>query len=363
MPVRRLHLPFDGRGRRRLLEVVPHAATRISIRDIATRAGVSHTTVSLALRNDPRILPETRKRISLLAAKLGYRRDAVLGNLMAHLRTLKISPAHATLGFVTAWSTRNGWRDAPNHQRFFAGAISRANDLGYAIDEFWLAEPGMTSARMTAILRCRGIKGLILQSLSQPNGRLHLNWDHFACVTKGLTVRYPAAHRVVSSHYDDMQLAVRKLIHKGYRRLGLVLGRSHDLRVGRAWLASYCLHENEIAAADRVPAFIVRQAGSTSLFKQWLGQYRPDVILFAEQPVPDWIAELGLKAPRDIGLVHLDWSPESGPLAGIDLNPESLGVAAIDLLVGQLHAHECGIPRHEKVVEVFGRWVPGSSLR
>jgi hypothetical protein len=49
-------------------------------------------------------------------------------------------------------------------------------------------------------------------------------------------------------------------------------------------------------------------------------------------------------------------------MAGIDSDPEALGVAAIELLVGQLHAHEYGVPLREKVVEVMGRWVPGRTL-
>jgi LacI family transcriptional regulator len=336
---------------------------RISIRDIAAKAGVSHTTVSLALRKDPRICPATRTRILTLAAELGYRRDSVLSDLMARLRTLKMSPIHEALGFITAWPTRDGWRDAPNHRRFYSGALGRANDLGYAIDEFWLTEPGMTPARMTAILRSRGIKGLILQSLPQSNGQLHLNWKLFACVSKGLTVKVPSVHRVVSSHYDDMQLVVSKLKQKGYRRLGLVLGQSHDLRVGRAWLASFCLYENEIDPIRRIPALVVALGDNRPLFNCWVRKYRPDVVLFADQPVPQWIAELGLGVPNKIGLVHLDWSSECAPLAGIDSDPEALGVAAIDLLIGQLQAHEYGIPRREKIVEVLGRWVVGRSLR
>lgn len=41
-----------------------------TLREIARRAGVSHTTVALALRGDP-VLPEpTRRRVSRLAAAM-----------------------------------------------------------------------------------------------------------------------------------------------------------------------------------------------------------------------------------------------------------------------------------------------------
>jgi LacI family transcriptional regulator len=217
----------------------------------------------------------------------------------------------------------------------------------------------MTPSRMTGILRARGIKGLILHSLPETNGRLDLHWEHFACVTKGLTVAVPAMHRVVSSHYDDMQLVIGKLKQKGYQRLGLVLGQAHDVRVGRAWLASYCLHENEIPPRTRIPALLYPKP-DPALFARWLREHQPEVILCADQLVPQWLAELGPKIRRKVGLVHLDWSPEYAPMAGIDSDSEMLGTAAIDLLVGQLHAHEYGIPRREKVVEVMGRWVPGA---
>ena len=335
---------------------------RISIRDIAAKARVSHTTVSLALRNDPRILPATRKKIARIASTLGYRRNAVLGDLMAYLRTLKTHPTHSTLGFVTAWPTREGWRQAANHRRFYSGAQLRADELGYALDEFWLREKAMTASRMTAILRTRGIKGLIAHSLPESNGRLDLHWQHFACVTKGLTVASPSVHRVVSSHYDDMQLVISKLKQKKYEKLGLVLGQAHDLRVGRAWLASYCLHENEVAPGSRVPALLYPEPDPT-LFARWFRAHRPEAIICADLHVPQWLSDLGLKTLRDVGLVHLDWSPEYAPMAGIDSDPEALGVAAVDLLVGQLHAHEYGIPQREKVVEVMGRWVFGSTLR
>ncbi|MGH7955475.1 MAG: LacI family DNA-binding transcriptional regulator, partial [Opitutaceae bacterium] len=209
---------------------------RPSIRDIATRIGASHTTVSLALRNDPRITPATRQRVRRAARELGYHVDAVVSSLMARLRTMRAKPVQATLGFVTAWPTRNGWRSASNLQRFFVGAERRARDLGYALDELWLDEPGMTGERMTRILRARGIRGLILNSLPAAGGTLRLGWNHFACVTKGLTVVHPPVHRVVSSHYEDMQLVLHELARRRYRRIGLVLSEALSVRVDRAWL-------------------------------------------------------------------------------------------------------------------------------
>lgn len=334
-----------------------------NLREIAAHAGVSHTTVSLALRGDLRLPVATRRRIEKIAERLGYRRDATLGELMARLRTIRVRPAHAALGFVTAWPTRHGWSEAPNHRRFHAGALARAQELGYSLDEFWLAEPGMSSERMTRILLTRGIRGLILHSLPHPAGELSLGWKHFAAVTKGVTIVRPALHRVISSHYDDIRLVAAELAARRYRRIGLVLGEELNDRVDCAWLAGLHVCQIALPRADRVPPLILAPRKETAHFSSWFAKYRPDALLFSDQPVPAWITALGLQAPKDLGLVHLDWSPQLAPLAGLDSDPEVLGRAAVDLLVGQLHAQERGVPRHEKIITIKGVWRNGSSVR
>ncbi|MBO0779418.1 MAG: LacI family DNA-binding transcriptional regulator, partial [Ktedonobacteraceae bacterium] len=53
----------------------------ISIADIARVAGVSHTTVSRALRDSPLISSETRERIQRLAIEMGYTPNAIAQSL------------------------------------------------------------------------------------------------------------------------------------------------------------------------------------------------------------------------------------------------------------------------------------------
>ena len=335
---------------------------RPSIRDVARQAGVSHTAASLALRGSPRVAARTRQRVERAADRLGYQPHPVVRTLMAQLRTLKVKPVSETLGFITAWPTRDGWEQSPNHRRFLAGVKARAEELGYRVEVFWLREPGMTARRLTQILRSRGIRGLVLQSLPRAHGHLSLDWRHFAAVAKGLTIARPQLHRVISSHFEDMRLVGHHLKKLGYRRPGLVLEVELDARVDRAWLAAYLLYQHDLPARDRVPALILESGREAGRFARWFEQRRPEVVLFTGLPVPAWVRQLGLRVPRDVGLVHLDWSQECAPLAGIDAEPETLGTAAVDLLVGQLHANELGIPDREKIVAVSGRWVPGASL-
>ena len=57
-----------------------------TIKEIAERSGFSPSTVSYALRDNPRIPGETRDKIKAVAQEMGYQRDAHLGQLMAYLK-------------------------------------------------------------------------------------------------------------------------------------------------------------------------------------------------------------------------------------------------------------------------------------
>jgi DNA-binding LacI/PurR family transcriptional regulator len=160
-----------------------------------------------------------------------------------------------------------------------------------------------------------------------------------------------------------MRLVVRQLKHRGYKRPGLVLESNLSARVDRAWLAAYSLHEHDLPARDRVPPAILNAGTARQQFKKWFELHRPEVILHAGLPVWEWLKDLKLCVPDDVGLVHLDWSEDVGNLSGIDADAEAIGAAAVDLLVGQLHAHEYGIPEREKIVLVKGKWHEGKTLR
>jgi hypothetical protein len=160
-----------------------------------------------------------------------------------------------------------------------------------------------------------------------------------------------------------MRLVFHQLTLRRYKRIGLVLGEALSDRIDHAWLAAYYVFQNGIAAGSRVPPLLLKKIGALDSFAQWFELARPEVLLFSDQPVPTWLRHLGLRVPEDVGYVNLDWSPDLTPMAGLDSEPEGLGVAAVDLLVGQLHAHEYGVPRNEKIITIKSRWVSGGTIR
>jgi len=56
--------------------------TRVSIKDIARVANVSHSTVSRALSDSPLVSSETKARIQRLAREMGYSPDAQARSLV-----------------------------------------------------------------------------------------------------------------------------------------------------------------------------------------------------------------------------------------------------------------------------------------
>ena len=94
---------------------------------------------------------------------------------------------------------------------------------------------------------------------------------------------------------------------------------------------------------------------------RWLNQHRPDAIFTTSAPLRGLLAELGVQAPRDIGLAGtsvLDGNAE----AGIDQRPEDIGRAAIELLESLFaHGHR-GVPAVPRMVTVASAWTDGASL-
>ena len=91
---------------------------RVTQTDIAKRAGVHSTTVSLALRNHPSLPAETRKRLQDLAEANGLSarpRSISAPSWCIGRAFIPKRPGKSTLAYVTNWETQWGWKDFPAH--------------------------------------------------------------------------------------------------------------------------------------------------------------------------------------------------------------------------------------------------------
>lgn len=329
---------------------------KATLEDVARAAGVHRTTVSLALRNHPRIPLATRERVKGIADKLGYRINPLVSALMQSRRTGK-AVKHTTIAYVTNYPTRFGWmpqyHDRPN---FFPGAADRAGELGYKLEHFWLAEPGMTPRRFCDMLSTRGINGLIIGRLPPGQSALELEWERFSCVALGMTLRSPVLHHVTENHFDTVWQSMWRCRERGYKRVGFVFSDVNDSpRVGDRWLGAYLRKQLEFPEQDRLPV-CPNNPTDEATFRAWFAKHKPDAIL-ANDPrrLTDWLKNLGLVVPKDVGVVALEHRRDLD-CTGIYYDPAKIGGLAVEMLVGLMHRNETGVPAVQHEILLTGEW-------
>lgn len=334
-----------------------------TLRELAVKAGVSRTTVSLALRNKPSISPGTRERIQRLARSLGYAPDPNIEKLMEKIRAKKRHRRPEVIAYLTAYPRKDDWRAHPTLSDYHDGAAQRANAAGYQLEEFWLREPGMSERRMSEILRARGIDGVIVAPLPDPHGALNeFRWDYFSAVSLGYSLASPKLCRSCNHQFHAMQLLMMELHRRGYRDIGLAMREDHDVRVNHNWQGGYFVGRNLIRNGRDIPLLLTSE-WSREGFARWLEEHRPDAVVTTGDEARRWLRQLGLRVPTDIGFAHANLSPRMRRVSGIDQHSRQVGASAVDLLLSLMRANERGVPEIPRLHMVEGSFVDGDTTR
>lgn len=332
----------------------------VTIRDIALSLKMHHSTVSRALRNDPRIPEKTRERVQQKAKELDYAPNPMLSALMTY--RLKKAPKgfRGVLGWMTNYPTRDGWHQ---HEKigYFEGAKRHAKLVGYELESFWLREPGMTNRRFSQILNARNIQGLLF--IPQPRSRAHfrLEWDKFSTLTFGTTFSRPEFRMVDNDHFNSMAILMRQLKRLGYNRPGFACHPRVNESTNRHWLAAFWAFQS-LPVEKQIPAYLARD-WNKSTFKQWFLTHRPDVVVSHALEVLEWLDEMRVRIPDDVGFASAARHGTPDHCSGIDENSELGGEAAVNVIADMIRRGERGIPDAPITTLIPGRWVDGTSLR
>lgn len=334
------------------------SSSTITLRQIAAKAGVHYSTVSLALRDHPSIPAATRERVKALARRMNYRPDPVLAALCAY-RELKSPRRHqGVLAWIDASPERKTMRQI--FHSMWTGAAARARALGWDLQEFRLAELGLSPKKFSEMLVARGIRGLFVAPLPADGGTLELEWAWFSAVTIGHTLREPRLHRVSPHQVHNVQRLLQILRELGYRRPGLAVSPRLHERTRRHWMAGYLVEQQELRARDRVPP-LMKRFEEPRQFAAWLKRYRPDVIVSGKLDRTMQLVEAaGLRVPEDIGVAGTGIDYDA---AGIDEGFDQIGRVAVETLVGLMHRQERGVPAVPMHILLEGRWRDGPTLR
>jgi LacI family transcriptional regulator len=173
---------------------------------------VSQSTVSRALRGDPRVRPETRRLIEAAAERLGYR----WATAPAAQETTR------TIGVVVA--------DLTNP--FFPSLLTPVHDelrlMGYRVVLFAERTDLRTGQEALGRLLDRSLDGVLVTTatLGWPLGQA-MDGRRLPMVLLNRYVDSMDVDRVVADNHEGGRLAGRHLLELGHRRIGMIQGPSN----------------------------------------------------------------------------------------------------------------------------------------
>lgn len=335
-----------------------------SMQDVAEAAGVHRTTVSLALRDSPRLPAAKREEIKRVAEQLGYRPHPLVAALMTS-RVSRREPKHqATLAFVSVdKNVSPDWPDTDStYGMMFRGARDRAHRRGYQLTPFWIGDPKFQGERFARIMAARNIHGLLIAPHFGPSNHIQLDWSRFTVVELGYNLSSPAFNRVVHDYYHAMQTVCAELRAAGHRRIGLLMPLHSDAKTHHLWTAAYLHFLSDLNPDDRIaihrPAYL-----TTANVRAWIRAERPDVVVVGGLLYPRAEHEPQFfELPKTMPHVLLDLHQSLESIAGILQNQDQMGAIAADQLISQLQRGEFGVPAQPVSLLVSGIWRGGERL-
>ena len=343
----------------------------MTIRELARLAGVSRTTVSRALNNAPDVSKATKKRIVDLSKKLGYQANPMVTTLMSDVRRRRIGSRQSILAIVPPDFQKAKWGTGNiAHQLYRKGVERRANQLGFKVEDFMVADFGGSFKRLSQVLYQRGIQAVLVPSIDvkvhPPEYDYELDWDKFSVSGIGFSVTKPKnLDRAVMSQYGSAMKALERIAELGYRRIAFGSRAWVNERVQGRWMGAYLQYQSMRPELQALPPFLF-EFGDNERTKlvDWFNEHRPEVIL-GERYLLKLMSDCGISVPEDVHLALMDYIPgeeDCVGMAGIDQRFESVGAATVDLIAERINRNERGLPEEPHVLKVGGRWVDGQSL-
>jgi LacI family transcriptional regulator len=344
-------------------------SSKPKLRDLARRLELSPTTVSEALRGVPRVSVATRERVRRAAAEMGYVPNGLVGAVMSELRRARADSFRGTLAVLDPDEERR--RPAGGnrfHAELVAGAVARAEELGFKVDALQAEMGRLSRERLHEIVQARGVRGVLLLPMLDPDFA-GFDFEGLSVVYADYTARRGAPHCVCADHYGGMMLVMERLRALGYRRPGLVIQDVHDRRLSHRWEAGHAMfraHHGRAAGMRCPPACVlpyVRGPGfDAAYFLDWFAKCDCDVIIAHQPRVRTLMEEAGARVPETHGFCYLNLLNCSSPCAGLDLRPRLLGARGVELLVGLVLRNETGLPARPLTTTMPVDWVDGPTL-
>ncbi len=336
-----------------------------SLRRVAAAAGVSPSTASRALNGNVQVPEAVRDLVRVTAARMGYRKNALISSVMRDFRSARGNVHRGTLGFLTC-DPPSEWkhgRRAAFVQPLLGAVQARAAAQGYGVETFLIDHPeAMPFRRLAQVLVSRGISGVLLSTASTLRQEIAFPWERFATVAMGSFYFRPRLHRVGRDFYRDVHAAVEKLWSFGYKRVGFATFEKEASRQDYMGIAAFNQIVAQIPLARRIKPYCAEEP-SPATFVRWVKRNRVDAVMCEFGSGLEWLRDAGYDIPGQIGYVCLNLaSPLDSRTSGLFIPYAEIGSAAVDLLTKLIEQREIGVPAQSRAVQVCSEWNEGATL-
>jgi DNA-binding LacI/PurR family transcriptional regulator len=323
----------------------------VSLKDVARRARVSHSTVSRALHLPGRVNEKTAERVRRIAREMGYRPNPI-GRSLATRRT-------ATIGVVVTTVAD------PFVSEVIAGVEEVAHRRGYAV---FLANSNADPEREVSVVRSfqdRRVDGVLV--MASRVGALYMP------LLKKLSVpivlidnQHPGdfAHSISIDDRGGARLAVRHLVELGHRRIAYI-GDRYGLQSNTDRRAGYSA-ELKAAGIRYCPEHVVlgdgRAEGGLLAMRSLLELRQPPTAVFCYNDMTAIgalraVHDAGLGVPACVSMVGFDDLPIASyvepPLTTVRQPKAEMGRRAAGMLLDAL----AGGPSNASSIRVPGELV------
>ena len=323
-----------------------------TIIDVAKRAGVSKSLVSLVMRNSPHVSEARRTAVLKAAKELGYRPNALARGL-GQGRT-------STIGVLLS----------DLHNPFFAEIVDGVEEETSISQHKTLLGSGNRDLRretrtLEAMLE-RQMDGVILVSPSISTSEISATAESIPVVLVGRRVRNRTLDCVVNDDFAGAVLAVEHLAELGHRRIAHISGGRGAGARSRFRGYRHAMQRLNLERHTQVAPGAYTDRGGYSGAKWLLGAEPLPTAIFASNDFAALgaltaISEAGLSVPDDISLVGYD-NTYLATLSNISLSSVNQPRREMGALATRLLMERIDLKRTEPHCEILKpKFIPRST--
>ncbi|MGY8765595.1 MAG: LacI family DNA-binding transcriptional regulator [Nitrospinaceae bacterium] len=309
----------------------------LTLKDLAQELGLSTSTVSRALQNNPAISDDTRLRVNKLAKKIGYYPDALA-------KSLKNKKSY-TIGVIVPEISHF----------FFSSVIDGIEDVtykyGYAIMVTKSNEDFEREVLNSASLISNRVAGVIASISQNTKSGKHFN----NIINRGIplvlfdrVLEDLDVHKVIGDDFKKTYEMVNHLIDSGYQNIAYLAGPSHlNITMNRVNGYKKALIDNDIELMDGLIMNINLNEddgfeGAKALIREFP---KIDAICCVNDPVAigvyKYINKVGIKIPDKIGVTGFSNNPSSEiinpTMTTVDQQGYQMGKKAAEILLQKIN--------------------------